>query len=82
MQSDNEDEIDELMNDCDTEFKAPEEVKLTDNPDNASGLTPEANVHVVDEGTSYTKELDTNKNKKKSEENTPIKWKDNVSPHS
>ena len=49
VQSDNEDEIDELMNDFDTEFIAPEEIELTDNPGNVSALTLEANVHVVDQ---------------------------------
>ena len=47
VQSDHEDETGEFMNDCDTEFIAREEIELTDNPDNASVLTPEANVHVV-----------------------------------
>ena len=36
VQSDNEDEIDELMNDFDTEFIALEDIKLTVNSDNAS----------------------------------------------
>ena len=49
MQSDDEDETDKFMNDCDTEFIAPEEIKLNDNPDNACVLTPEANFHVVAE---------------------------------
>ena len=34
VQIDNEDEIDELMNDFDTECMAPEEIELTDNPGN------------------------------------------------
>ena len=55
MQSDTEDEIDQLMNDFDTEFTAPEEIEFTDNPGNVSALTLEANVHVVDHGTTYTK---------------------------
>ena len=70
------------MNDFDTEFIAPEEVELTDNPDNVSALTLEANVHVVDQGTTHTKELETNKKKKKPEENTHITWKRNIPPHS
>ena len=61
VQSDNEDEIDELMNNFDTDFIAPNEIKLTGNPDNANVLTPEANVHLVDEGVTHTKELETNK---------------------
>ena len=31
---------------------------------------------------SHTKELETNKNRKKTEEDSPITWKRNVSPHS
>ena len=48
VQSDNEDEIDKLMNDFDTKFIAPEDIELTDNPDNISSLRLEVNVHVVD----------------------------------
>ena len=72
VQSNNENVIEKLMNDSDTEFIAPEEIELTGNPENASVLTPEANVHVVDKGTTHTKELKTHKTKKKTEENTPI----------
>ena len=43
------------MNDFDTEFIAPEEIKLTDNQGNVSALTLEANVHIVDQGTTHTK---------------------------
>ena len=55
VQNDNEDEIDQLMNDFDTEFIAPEEIEIIDNPDTVSVLTLEANVHVVDQGTTHTK---------------------------
>ena len=55
VQSDNEDEIDKLMNDFYTEFIAPEEIEFTDNPGNVIALTLEANAHVVDQGTSHTK---------------------------
>ena len=55
VQSDNEDESDQLMNDFDSEYIAPEEIELTDNPGNVSALTLEANVHVVDQGTTHTK---------------------------
>ena len=55
VQSNNEDEIDELMNDFDTEFIAPKEIKLTDNQSNLSALTLKANVHIVDPGTTHTK---------------------------
>ena len=53
VQSDKEDKIDQLMNDFDTEFIAPEEIELTDNPGNLSALTLEASVHVVDQGTTH-----------------------------
>ena len=53
--SNNEDEIDQLMNDFDTEFIASEEIELTDNPGNVSVLTLETNVHVVEQGTTRTK---------------------------
>ena len=43
------------MNDLDTEFIAPEEIELTDNPGNVRALILEANVHVVDQGTTHTK---------------------------
>ena len=56
VQSDKENEIHKLMNDSDTEFIAPEEIELTGNPDNASVVTPGANVHVVGKGTTHTKQ--------------------------
>ena len=56
VQSANENEIDKLMNDSDTEFIAPEEIGLTGNPDNTSVVTPAANVHVVGKGTTHTKQ--------------------------
>ena len=80
MQSDNKDEIDELMSDFDMLFIAPEEIEFTNNPDNASVLTSEANVHVVDKGTTHTKGIETKK-REKPEENTPTTLKRNVSPH-
>ena len=55
VQSNNEDEIDELMNDFDSEFIAPEEIELTGNQGNVSALTLEVNVHIVDQGTTHTK---------------------------
>ena len=70
------------MNDFDTEFRALEEVELTDNPGNVSVLTLKANVHCFDQWTTHTKELETNKKRKKTEESTPLAWKRNVSPHS
>ena len=76
--SNNEDEIDELINDLDMEFIAPGDMKLTDNSGNVSNLTLEANALVVDQGNTRTKELE----KKKPEESIPIIRKCNVSPHS
>ena len=55
VQIDNEDEIDELMNDFDTEFIAPEEIKLTGNPSNVSALRLQPNAN----------ELETDKKRKK-----------------
>ena len=63
--SDNKDEVDKLTNDFDTKFIAPEEIKLIGNPSNMNALTLEANTYVVDQGPTYTKELETNKKRKK-----------------
>ena len=65
VQSDNEDEMNELMNDFDTKLIAPEEIELTDNPENVRlEFDIEANVHVVEKGTTHTRELEKNKRKK------------------
>ena len=69
------------MNDSSTEFIASEEIEITDNADNTIVMTSEAKVDVVDEGITPTKEIETNKNRKKSDENIPITWKHRVSPH-
>ena len=61
VQNGNEDKLDELMNDFDMEFIVPEMIELADNPKNASVLTPEVNVHVVDKGTTHNKELEIKK---------------------
>ena len=45
-------------------------------------MTQEANVHVIDKGTTHTEELETNKKRKKPEEITLITWKCKVSLHS
>ena len=57
----NEDEIDELMNDSDTEFIAPEANVFT------SVLRPEVSFQFVDEGTTHTKDLETNEKRIKLE---------------
>ena len=71
VQSDNKDEINELMNDFDTECRAPEEIELTDNPGNVSASILEVNIHVVDHGTTHTKKLESNKTRKKSQSKVP-----------
>ena len=55
VQSNNEDETDELINDFDMEFIAPEEIKFNDNQDNVSALILEENVHIVNQGTTHSK---------------------------
>ena len=72
VQSHNKDEIGKLMNDFDMEFIALEGIELTGNPGNSSILTPEANVHVVEKGTTHAKKLEANIKRKKPEEKTPI----------
>lgn len=64
VQSDNKNEFDKLMKDSDTDFIAPEKIKLTGNPYNLSVVTPEIIVYVVAERSTHTKEIDTNKKKK------------------
>ena len=71
VQSDNKDEINELMNDFDTECRAPEEIELTDNPGNVRASILEVNIHVVDHGTTHTKKLESNKTRKKSQSKVP-----------
>ena len=71
LQSDKEDEIDELVNDFDTKCIAPEEIELTDNPGNVSALRLEVNTHVADQGTIHTKEIESNKKRKKSQKKVP-----------
>ena len=44
---DDEDNIENLMNDCDTEFIAEEEITQTDSTEDTSLTAPEANLHVV-----------------------------------
>ena len=71
VQSDNKDEINELMNDFDTECRAPEEIELTDNPGNVRASILEVNIHVVDHGTTHTKKLESNKTRKRSQSKVP-----------
>ena len=53
--SDKEDEIDELMNDFDTKFIAPEKIKVTHNPENSCSLRLEENVLVAGQETCTLK---------------------------
>ena len=65
---------DELMNGSDTEFIGLRDIELTDNPDNSRVLTPEANVHVIDEWNTHSKGLEANKKMKirKKKKNAPV----------
>ena len=49
VDSDNEEEIDNLINNSDTQFTADEEIKPADNTLDISLTTPEANIHVIRE---------------------------------
>ena len=55
FQSDNQGEINKLMNDFDTEFIAPEEIKLTENPHNTNVLTPDVMVMLLAKGSHTLK---------------------------
>ena len=74
VQSDNEYDIEELLNDSAMKFIALKRSNLLMQvfwrQKNASVLTSEANVYVVDKGTTYPKWLNTNKKRKNLEENT------------
>ena len=65
MQSDNKNKFDELINDSDTDFIAPEKVKLTGNPYNVSVVIPEVIVYVVAKGSTQIQEIETNKKRSK-----------------
>ena len=63
------------MNSFDMEFVAPEEIELTDNPGNVSAFTLEANVHIVDQKITHTKELTKREIKDKRQTNRETKDK-------
>lgn len=65
VQSGNKNKFDELINDSDTDFIAPEKIKLTGNPYNVSVVIPEVIVYVVAEGSTHTKEIETHKKRNK-----------------
>ena len=54
VQSGSKDGTGNSMHDSETEFIAPQEIELPDNPYNMSVLIARASVHVVDEGTSHS----------------------------
>ena len=83
VQNDNEDEIDELINDFDNEFIAAEEIELTDNPNECFDIRSECPrmSMLLTKGPYTLKNEWQTKKRKKPEENTPITWKRNVSPH-
>ena len=64
---DDEDNIDNLMNDSDTEFIAEEEVTQTANTEDTSLTAPEANLHVVPSDNQ-------SKKKKKNQKEELWKW--------
>ena len=82
VQSDNEDEIVELVSDSDIEFIVPEDIELTGNSDNSRVLTTEAIVHVVDERTTYTKRTRDKQKKEKARRKYPNQLETHVSRHS
>ena len=49
VDSDNEKEIDNLINNSDPQFIADEEIKPADNTPGISLITPEANIHMIGE---------------------------------
>ena len=63
------------MNSFDMEFVAPEEIELTDNLGNVSAFTLEANVHIVDQKITHTKELTKREIKDKRQTNRETKDK-------
>ena len=75
--SDNADEIDEI-DEWFIECIAAEEIELTENPGNVSALRLEVNIQVVDQGKTHTKELETNKKRKKAQRKYPDHMETNV----
>ena len=55
VEIDDEDDIDNLMNDSDTEFIAEEEITQVASIQDTSLNTPEANLHVVPSDNDWTK---------------------------
>ena len=75
------DKIGKWMNDSDAEFRASEEIELTDNLDMPVFWNQKQMSVLLMKG-FHTKELETNKNRKRTEGNSPITWNCNASSHS
>ena len=74
VQSDEEEDIEELMNDSDTEFLANDEdiENVVPNSDNADISTPEASIHIV---------IDNEKEQGKKFEDVQFQWRHNIAPN-
>ena len=78
VQSDEEEDIEELMNDSDTEFFANDEdiENIISDSDNADILTPEASIHIVKDN-----EEEQGKNSKSKLEEVQFQWRRNIAPN-
>ena len=78
VQSDEEEYIEELMNDSDTEFFANYEDidDIAADSDNADFLTPEARIHIVKDN-----EKEQEKNSKSKLEEVQFQWRRNIAPN-
>ena len=78
VQSDEEEYIEELMNDSDTEFFANDEdiENIVSDSDNADILTPEASIHIVKDN-----EKEQGKNSKRKLEEVQFQWRRNIAPN-
>ena len=78
VQSDEEEDIEELMNDSDTEFFANDEDidDIAPDSDNADFLTPEASIHIVKDN-----EKEQEKNSKSKLEEVQFQWRRNIAPN-
>ena len=77
-QSDEEEDIEELMNDSDTVFSANDKDidNIVPDSDNADILTPEASVHIVKDN-----EKEQRKNSKSKLEKVQFQWRRNIAPN-
>ena len=85
VESDEEDEIDNLMSDSDTKFIMKEEIAVEKNENNSNDggdlLVPDTNVHIVlaENGEDETKKAKKSKGKQK--EIPSFTWKKRANPH-